>query len=437
MRDRSTTLLALLLVPVLLAATLVADDPRRSQLWWFDLLGVEQAWQTSTGNGVVVAVLDTGTQLDHPDLVGQFAERDGTVVATDLVDRDADPGDPNGHGTIVAGLVAAAAGNGEGVAGIAPDARLLPVRVLDRDGRGTAAVVDEGIRFAVDNGADVINLSLEVEDGPSGSIATAPVDAIRYAWDNGVVVVASTGNSGGGTTGYPEGTPVLLVGATDRQDELADFSDAGPADGVVAPGVEMVSTWCRNDGADGCDPAARYGLGSGTSFAAPVVAGVVALLLAAGLDHEQAVQRLRDTAVDLGEPGPDATFGAGRVDAAAALDPATLPSGDAGGDGDDTPEPSGDEAQEDVGGAQDGVVTPSDDEAGQDEAGQAPTAPGTDVGADPGADAGEEPVPDVVAAPGGADDEPLRTLLAAVTGFLVVVVGGRSLRELRAMRREG
>lgn len=396
MRDRTTTLLALLLVPALLAATLVADDPRRSQLWWFDRMGVEQAWATSTGSGVVVAVLDTGTQLDHPDLVGQFLERDGRVVAIDLVDGDDDPTDHNGHGTIVAGLVAAAAGNGEGVAGVAPGARLLPVRVLDRDGRGTAAVVDRGIRFAVDNGADVVNLSLEVEDGPGGSIATAPVDAIHYAWDNGVVVVASSGNSGGGTTGYPAGTPVLLVGATDRDDVPAAFSDAGPVDGVVAPGVEMVSTWCRSDGVGGCDPTTPYGIGSGTSFAAPVVSGVVALLLGAGLDHEQAVARLRSTAVDLGAVGPDSTFGAGRVDAAAALDPAT-------------PSTAGDAVE---------AVDTVDDAATS-------------------AAAGDEPVPDVVAAPasGAGPDQPLRTVLALVTAFLVVLVGGRSLRELRSVRR--
>lgn len=425
MRDRSATFLALLLVPTLLAAGLVADDPRRSQLWWFDRIGVEQAWATSTGSGVVVAVLDTGTQLDHPDLAGQFHTRDGRIVATDLVDGDDDPSDPNGHGTIVSGLVAAAAGNGEGVAGIAPDARLLPVRVLDLEGRGTAAVVDRGIRFAVDNGADVINLSLEVEDGPTGSIATAPVDAIRYAWDNGVVVVASSGNSGGGTTGYPPGTPVLLVGATDRDDALADFSDAGRADAVVAPGVEMVSTWCRNDGADGCDPTTPYGLGSGTSFAAPVVAGVVALLLGAGLDHEQAVARVRATAVDLGAMGPDATFGAGRVDAAAALDPTTLPA--VGQD----PVGADDVA---VGGADDGstATSPAPDEAAT------PPPDGADaVGSDGGGAADQEAVPDVVAAPPrGGGDGPLRAVLATFTALLVVAVGGRSLRELRAMRRK-
>lgn len=422
MRDRTPTLLVLLLVPVLLAATFVADDPRRSQLWWFDRIGVEQAWATSTGSGIVVAVLDTGTQLDHPDLVGQFLERDGRVVASDLVDGDADPTDHNGHGTIVAGLVAAAAGNGEGVAGVAPDARLLPVRVLDRDGRGTAAVVDRGIRFAVDNGADVVNLSLEVEEGPGGSIATAPVDAIRYAWDNGVVVVASSGNSGAGTAGYPAGTPVLLVGATDRDDVPAAFSDAGPLDGVVAPGVEMVSTWCRSDDAGGCDPATPYGLGSGTSFAAPVVSGVVALLLAAGLDHEQAVARLRATAVDLGAEGPDATFGAGRVDAAAALDPATLRTA-GGAVADDTTAGAGDDAPAGA----DGIVT-------------VPPPSGAAAADRPGADGGaDEPVPEVVAAPpGGAGrDEPLRTALAVATAVLVVLVGGRSLRELRSLRPGG
>lgn len=409
------------MAPLALGAAIVLDDTRRSQLWWFDVLGVEQAWETSIGEGVVVAVLDTGVQLDHPDLEGRFATADGVVVGADLVARDDDPADPNGHGTIVAGLIGAAAGNAEGIAGVAPGATLMPVRVLARDGRGTAAVVDEGIRFAVDNGADVVNLSLEVEDGPEGSIAQAPVEAIQYAWDNGVVVVASTGNSGTGASGYPEGTPVLLVGAVDRGDERADFSDTGDLQAVVAPGVEMVSTWCRNV-ADGdaveCDAGARYGLGSGTSFAAPVVSGVVALLLGAGLDHEQAVARLRATAVDLGEDGPDAVFGVGRVDAAAALDPATL----------STAAPA--QGQPDAPAGDDGVDVAGGDGTPVD----APEVDATDPAA--GDDAGTPPddgaTDDVVAAPGAADDgEPLRLPLAAITALLLLVTGAAGLRELR------
>lgn len=323
--SRSLRLLALfaaLLVTVpTVAWALDATDPRRSQLWWFDQIGVERAWDTTQGDGVVVAVLDTGAQLDHPDLVGQFATVDGGTLGRDFIDDDGSPTDPNGHGTIVAGLVAAAANNEEGGAGVAPGARIMPVRVLDEDGRGAASTVDAGIRWAVDNGADVINLSLEVEeteDGPDATL-TAPNAAIEYAWERGVVVVAATGNSGGGAAGYPEGSPVVLVGATDRDDELATFSDADRLDAVMAPGVDMISTWCQPTEDGGCNPEARYGQGDGTSFAAPVAAGVLALLLGTGLDHVQAVRVLRETAVDLGEEGPDGRFGVGRIDAAAAV----------------------------------------------------------------------------------------------------------------------
>lgn len=313
-------LTALLVAAPAVAVALEATDPRRSQLWWFDTIGVEDAWDTSQGEGVVVAVLDTGVDLEHPDLVGQFATAQDGRLGRDFVD-EGEVTDPNGHGTIVAGLVGAAANNDEGVAGVAPAARVLPVRVLDADGRGSASTVDAAIRWSVDNGADVINLSLEVEetDGGPDPTLTAPNAAIEYAWERGVVVVAATGNSGGGAAGYPDGSPVLLVGASQREDERAAFSDAERLDAVMAPGVDMVSTWCSQVPGGGCDPELRYGIGDGTSFAAPVAAGVVALLLGSGLDHRQAVRVLRETAVDLGPEGPDETFGVGRIDARAAM----------------------------------------------------------------------------------------------------------------------
>ena len=268
----------------------------------------------------MIAVVDTGARLDHPDLEGQFAVAADGSIGTDLVDADDVPDDGNGHGTLVAGIVAAAAGNGEGVAGVAPGARILPVRVLDDVGRGRTSAVDRGIRWAVDNGADIVNLSLEVEDrvGSVEDVLVVPDAAIRYAWDRGVAVVAATGNSGAGATGYPEDSPVLLVGAIDQSDELAPFSDAGRTDAVVAPGTDMVSAWCRPQG-DGCDPSMLYGVGTGTSFAAPVASGVLALLLGTGLDVERAVRVLRATAVDLGPAGPDERFGRGRIDAVAAV----------------------------------------------------------------------------------------------------------------------
>lgn len=427
---RTVALVAAALVALPSAAlALDAEDPRRSQLWWFDTLAVEEAWDTSQGEGVVIAVIDTGAQLDHPDLEGQYATAADGSIGRDFVDDGTSPDDPNGHGTLVAGLAAAAANNGVGVAGVAPLARLLPVRVLDPDGRGRASTVDAGIRWAVDNGADVINLSLEVEesDGGPDPTLTAPNAAIEYAWENGVVVVAATGNSGAGAAGYPEGSPVVLVGATDREDELATFSDADRLDAVMAPGIDMISTWCRPvDG--GCDPDAEYGIGDGTSFAAPVASGVLALLLGAGLDHQQAVTVLRDTAVDLGDPGPDGRFGVGRIDAAAALaaastvlaaeQPSSAPS-----PADDSTAPTATPSPSDPATASPSPAAtdtpPDDDEVVLDVPDDAEPAPPAD-----------EPLAD---GPVGEPGAPSGALVG-LSVFLVLVAAGGTAREAAARR---
>lgn len=325
-------------------AALASEDPYRPQQWGLERVGAPEAWARTVGAQVVVAVLDTGVDLGHPDLRERlFTDAQGRVVGRDFVDDDDDPQDENGHGTMVAGIALATADNGEGIAGTAPGALLMPVRVLAADGSGRHSDLDRGIRWAVDAGADVINLSLERADEPPtidralGDL-TAPVSAVRYAWDRGVVVVAAAGNSGNDATDYPEDSPVLLVGASDREDRKTGFSDAGRSDSVVAPGVDIVSTWC--DPQDGeCSTDRRYGVASGTSFAAPFVTGAVALLRAQGLDHRQTVERIRETARDLGESGPDRDTGFGLVDVAAATGPAqpvpTTPAPDDAASGDD------------------------------------------------------------------------------------------------------
>ncbi|MFA9444411.1 S8 family serine peptidase [Egicoccus sp. AB-alg6-2] len=313
-------------LPVLLlfapAVALAAGDPYRGEQWSLDRIGVEDAWAaTPRGEGVVVAVVDTGVDLDHPDLRERFVrDADGEVVGLDLV-GEGPPQDEHGHGTLVAGVIAATADNGIGVAGIAPRARLLPIRVLDEVGAGEGRDVDAAIRWAVDHGADVINLSLEsVKSSDRATVGPgAPTDAVRYAWDRGVVVVAAAGNAAAPRTEYPEDSPVLLVGAVDRDDRRAAFSSGVRADAVLAPGVDIVSTWCRDAGASRCEPGIHtYGLAEGTSFAAPHVSGALALLLSAGHGPEEAVERLRATAVDLGPPGPDPDHGHGRIDVGAA-----------------------------------------------------------------------------------------------------------------------
>lgn len=332
----SALLAAVAALVITAVAALAAEDPYRPQQWGLDRIGAAEAWPTTDGSGIVIAVLDTGVDLDHPDLRDRFVrDGDGEVVGRDFVDGDDVPQDANGHGTMVAGIAVATADNGEGIAGVAPAARLLPVRVLAEDGSGRYADLDEGIRWAVDAGADVINLSLERarDRGAVGSTVgalTTPVSAVQYAWDRGVVVVAAAGNSGNDATDYPEDSPVLLVGASDREDRKAGFSNAGRSDAMLAPGIEVVSTWCDPE-EGGCAAERRYGVASGTSFAAPSVTGAVALLRSLGLDHRESVDRLRSTARDLGPAGPDPDTGVGRLDVAAAVaepaGPAASPSG--------------------------------------------------------------------------------------------------------------
>jgi serine protease len=336
----------LVLLAALPAVAWATDDPYRIQQWSLDRIGVEAAWETTRGAGVVVAVIDTGVDLAHPDLRDRLVrDADGEVVGLDLVDgRSA--ADRHGHGTLVAGVIAATAGNGEGIAGVAPEASILPIRALDDDGAGRGRDIDTAIRWAVDQGADVINLSLESVKSPDGG-RTGPgalTAAVRYAWERGVPVVVAAGNNGAAATDYPEDSPVVLVGATDRDDRRADFSDRGRVDGLLAPGVDIVSTWCREPRAGPCDGRTHtYGIAEGTSFAAPHVTGALALLLGAGLEPAEAVERLRATAVDLGPPGPDPDHGHGRIDVAAAMagSPAVAAAAPAG---DGAAEPSAPEA---------------------------------------------------------------------------------------------
>lgn len=281
-----------------------AVDPLRAEQWGLDRLAAEPTWTRTTGRGVVVAVIDTGVQSDHPDLAGQV------LPVIDVLDPTATGGpatDLNGHGTHVAGVVAALSGNGTGGSGLAPDARVLPVRVLAADGSGRDSDVAAGVLKAVDAHADVLNLSL-------GGTTRSPVlsSAIGYAVAHGVVVVAAAGNDGAGTNPveYPAAEPgVLGVGAVDVHDVLAPFSSTGSYVDLVAPGVQVLST-LKGSG---------YGWGSGTSMAAPFVSASAALLLAAGVPRTEVADRLVASAQDLGAPGRDPSYGAGMVDVRDAL----------------------------------------------------------------------------------------------------------------------
>jgi subtilisin family serine protease len=308
---RLVALLALVLL--LCPAALGAGDPLRPQQWNLDMVEADAAWPTTTGAGATVAIVDSGVQADHPDLAGRL------VDGWDTIENDATPQDGNGHGTHVTGIVGAATGNDVGVAGVAPAARLMPVRVLDADGQGLASGVAAGIDWARTHGADVINLSLGSEVPIAGAADSGELDAaMRRALDAGIVVVAAAGNNGVPVCEQPAASAGLLcVGAVDRRGQHALYSSFGSGLGIVAPGGSALVT--AGEGVLSTYPPSRYEELSGTSQATPHVSGVAALLVACGVGGQAAVRRILATASDVGTPGPDVTYGYGLLNARAAV----------------------------------------------------------------------------------------------------------------------
>ncbi|WP_374231115.1 type VII secretion-associated serine protease mycosin [Streptomyces sp. UNOC14_S4] len=327
---RVTTAFAVVLAcAVLLPAGTARADAIRAQEWALDALHTEEAWRTTKGDGITVAVLDTGVDDGHPDLRGQV------LPGKDLVGFGAGPGDRAWarHGTAMAGIIAGrghGADDSDGVLGIAPEARILPVRVILEDGdpaRGTArgargSALADGIRWAVDHGADVINLSLG-DDSATAHPEPREDAAVQYALSKGVVVVASAGNGGeqGDHVSYPAAYPgVIAVTAVDRYGRRAAFSTRRWYAAVSAPGVDVVIA----------DPDRRYYEGWGTSAACAFVSGAVALVRAAhpGLSPAEVRRLLVETARDAPPGGRSDSLGTGVVDPAAAIARAgTLPVG--------------------------------------------------------------------------------------------------------------
>ncbi|MFC0101238.1 type VII secretion-associated serine protease mycosin [Micromonospora marina] len=298
--------------PATVARPWLAPDglPRTGQVrdeqWQLEELRAKTAWRTSTGRGVVVAVIDSGVDGTHPDLAGQV------LPGLDLVTPDgSDDPDPVGHGTTVAGLIAGRADDDRGVVGLAPDAKILPVRVLDAENRyDDALIIAKAVRWAVDNGARVVNLSL---GGSSDNPALAA--ALDYAFARDVVVVACTGNLATSTTTevwYPAREPgVLAVAGLERTSEnLWSGSITGHETVLSAPATGLYGA--RPHG---------YWRVQGTSFAAPLVAATAALVRARypKMPAGDVVNRLITTARDLGPTGRDDRFGYGLVDPVAAL----------------------------------------------------------------------------------------------------------------------
>ncbi|MDQ1374405.1 MAG: thermitase, partial [Actinomycetota bacterium] len=271
--------------------TCVTTNCASVQEWAVAKVNAPRAWDYSTGSGVTIGVLDSGVDGNHPDLAGK-------LVGPEIDDTATASGDGN-HGTSVAGYAAANTNNGQGIAGFGWDSRILAIKVLDASGSGLSSWVSQGIYDATDRGAKVINLSLG-----SDQDSQAVRDAVSYAFGKGVVVVASVGNDGGTTPMYPAAIPgVIGVGASTQSDGLASFSNRGPGLAISAPGVNLPAPV----------PPDQYANVSGTSFSAPIVSGIAALLLAQGIESPSGiVARLQETGVTMSGGGK-------RVDAGAAL----------------------------------------------------------------------------------------------------------------------
>lgn len=323
-------------------------DPLAVKQWGLDQVRATQAWPTSTGAGAVVAVVDSGVDLDHPDLAGQLLQQGKTFL--ECGNNGCGNGDwesgPNArraskstHGTHVTGIVAAATGNGLGVAGVARDAKILPVKVLDEEG-GTFEDIALGIRYAADQGADVINLSLGAIPGAQALTITGLItdtqEAIAYARGKGSLVVAAAGNDFQvplcGTPAFDSGA--LCVTATDRREAPAAYSNmginqelqavAGPG-GSLLPicGEDVLSTVPVGTGrSEVCGNGKDYDEYAGTSMATPHVAGVAALLAAQGRDDDAILAVLLTTSRQpiTGTRGVyTPSYGYGIVDAVAAV----------------------------------------------------------------------------------------------------------------------
>jgi serine protease len=291
-------------------------------------------------------VLDTGVAYANRGVYRRSPDFEAWqfVKGYDFIDHDPYPNDRNGHGTFVAGTIAETTGNKIGLTGLAYEAKIMPVRVLDANGEGEASTIAEGIRFAVKHGARVLNLSLEFSAEVNASDIPELVDAIRYAIHHGVLVVAAAGNEGSETIPYPARQKgVVSVGATTEHGCLANYSNYGPGITLVAPGggpdAELPGDPnCHPELPPGRDVYQETFTGSspsvfgfpsgyeGTSMATPHVAATAALVIASGIlgphpTPAQLTARLVDTATKLGGPSDQNDYGAGLLNAAAATAP--------------------------------------------------------------------------------------------------------------------
>jgi serine protease len=335
-RGLGAVLVLLACAPAQALAAPPSGDPLLRYQWHLRAIGVPAAWTVSRGAGATVAVLDSGIAYEDRGPYRRAPDFSATrfVAGFDFVDGDDHPDDvpPRGgrrsHGTQIASIIAATAGNGIRGAGVAPAAAIMPIRVLTPDLDGSARALARGLRFAADHGADVANLSLA-----GRTDARIVRDAVAYALAHGVTVVAAAGNDGAARVGWPAAEPgVIAVGATDGEGRRADYSNYGAALDLVAPAGAGEGSDAGAGPSDGVLAESVKGgpahfcscFMASTSAAAAEVSGVAALLIASGRAKTPAAVRaaLRAGARDLGERGPDREYGAGLVQAPGAREAA-------------------------------------------------------------------------------------------------------------------
>ena len=294
-----------------------SDDRFFAQQWNLAQIGAPEAWSVSTGSGITIGIVDSGVDASHPDLAGKIDAQADCVGGTC---REGTARDRDGHGTAVAGIAAAQANNGAGIAGVAPGARLVIARVLDDQGAGVTEDINRAIQWVVDKGARVVNLSLGEPDLVIVSRLGTPLrPGIEYAWSQGAIPVLAAGNyddlnARGESANYGD-LHAVVVGSTDNRGRVPSYSTSlgnamwglvAPGGSGDGPGADVIATV----------PGARYEWAVGTSFAAPHVSGALALLLAQGLTPAAAVDRLLASADRSAGCGPGCR---GRLDAKAAV----------------------------------------------------------------------------------------------------------------------